>query len=133
MGKHGSDAIKIEVDNSGGDPIDLSDYIDTINEFDIEALIQESTAFGDSWMEHLSTGIKQANPVTLEGFYDDTSTTGPDAILNAVGDTRELTITWDGASESDTVDALITNYARIPVAGELTRFRAVLTPTGAVT
>lgn len=132
MAKYGSKDLKIEVDNSSGSPVDLSNYIDTINEFNVEVAIVEGTAFGDGWVEQISTGLKKGNPVTIEGFYDDTATTGPDVILNSLGDTRTLKITW-GSTKTTSVEAIITSYSRKPVRGELTRFSCTLTPTGTVT
>lgn len=132
MAKYGSDDVVIEVDNSGGTLVDLSQYIDTINEINISAMLQESHAFGDSWVEHLYTGVKMTAPITIEGFYDDTSTTGPNAVLNSLGDTRTFKITY-GSTKTTSVEAVITSYVRRPVRGELTRFTCTLTPTGAVT
>lgn len=132
MAKYGSDDVVIEVDNSGGTLVDLSQYIDTINEINISAMLQESHAFGDSWVENLYTGVKMIAPVTIEGFYDDTTTTGPNAVLNSLGDTRTFKITY-GSTKTTSVEAVITSYVRRPVRGELTRFTCTLTPTGAVT
>jgi hypothetical protein len=131
MTKYGSPDLSITVEDSLAAAQDLSAYIDTINELNLEALLQESTAFGDDWVKNLFTGVKRGNPLTVEGFYDDTASTGPDAVLNALGDTREVVITW-GGSKTSTFDAIITNYSRKPVRGELTRFSCTLTPTGEV-
>lgn len=132
MAKYGSDDVVIEVDNSGGTLVDLSQYIDTINEINISAMLQESHAFGDSWVEQLYTGVKMTAPITIEGFYDDTSSTGPNAVLNSLGDTRTFKITY-GSTKTTSVESVITSYVRRPVRGELTRFTCTLTPTGAVT
>ena len=131
MAKYGSSNLTITVEDSLGAAQDLSNYIDTINDVNIEALTQESTAFGDSWVENLATGVKKGNPVTVEGFYDDTALTGPDAVLIGIGDTREVVITWGGA-KTTTFDAIIQNYTRRPTRNELTRFSCTLLPTGAV-
>jgi len=127
MAKYGSDNLSISV---GGTAI--SNYVDEIGDLNVEALLQEGTAFGDSWVEQLATGIKKGNPFTVSGFYDDTATTGPDAVLNALGETKEVIITW-GGSKTSTFNVIITNYLRKPVKGELTRFSCTLTPTGSVT
>lgn len=132
MAKYGSDDVVIEVDNSGGTLVDLSQYIDTINEINISAMLQESHAFGDAWVENLYTGVKMTAPITIEGFYDDTSTTGPNAVLNSLGDTRTFKITY-GSTKTTSVEAVLTSYVRRPVRGELSRFTCTLTPTGAVT
>jgi len=45
--------------------------------------------------------------------------------------TVNLVVTWGGA-KTTTVPVLIQKYSRIPVRGELTKFEAILQPTGAV-
>lgn len=132
MAKYGSDDLTVEIDDSGSTARDLSDYIDTLDGFNVEALIQESHAFGDSWVEQLYSGVKAGRPFTVGGFYDDTASTGPDAVLNAVGDQRTVTLTW-GGSKTSSFEAVIQNYRRIPARGESTRFEATLVPTGTVT
>lgn len=134
MAKYGSDDAKIEVDNSGGSLVDLSDYITEINEVNVEALLQESTPVGVAWVEQLWTGIKQMQPVTLSGFYDDTASTGPDAVLgpSALGSTRTFQVTY-GGTKTTSVECIVTSYVRNIVSKELTRFSATLTPTGTVT
>lgn len=127
MAKYGSDDLSI---TAGG--TEMKNYIDTINGFEIEALTQEGTAFGDAWVEHLYTGIQEAKPLTLEGFYDDTATTGPDAKFNTLGTSVAFVITW-GGSKTSSFTAIIKNYVRSPVRKELTRFSVTLLPTAAVT
>ena len=131
-GKHGPDEILIKVDNSGGTLVDLSPYIDTFNGITKEALTEEDTVFGDANETHGVVGVSRVQPVTLEGWYDDTATTGPHAILNAIGNTRSLQITW-GNSLTTTVECVITSYARSAARSGSTRFSANLLPTGAVT
>ena len=94
-------------------------------------MLQEGHAFGDGWVKQFATGVKQGNSFNVGGFYDDTATTGPDAILNAIGDTRTVQITW-GSSNITTFEAVIKDYKRKPVRGELTRFDSELVPTGEV-
>lgn len=132
MAKYGSKDLKVEVDNSGGTLVDLSNYVTTINGISVEAILEEGTAMGDTWVEQLFTGNKQMPAITLGGFYDDTASTGPDAVLNAIGDTRTLKVTWGGTKTTST-EAIITSYVRTPAVKTLTKFSAVLTPTGAVT
>lgn len=126
MANYGSDDLSITV---GG--TELKNYIDSINDFSVEALLQEGTAFGDSWVEHLYTGIKQGNALTLEGFYDDAAS-GPDAKFNTLGTTVAIVITW-GSTKTSSFSAVVQTYVRKPVRKELTRFTVTLMPTGAVT
>lgn len=138
MAKYGSNSLKVEIDSTeGGSLSDVSQYVLDINGVEVEAVLTESHAFGDSWFEFLATGMRRMNPITLGGFYDDTSSTGPDAIFGAVQDspadgTRTLKITW-GGSKTTSVETFIQKYTRRPVRGDLTRFEVTLQPTGAVT
>ena len=138
MAKYGSNSLTIQVDSTeGGSLSDISNYITSINGVEVEAVLAESHAFGDSWFEHLATGLRKMNPVVLGGFYDDTASTGPNAIFVGVQDspadqTRTLQITW-GGSKTTTVEVWIQKYSRMATRNELTRFEVTLQPTGAVT
>lgn len=127
MAKYGSDDFIISADANN-----MSNFVDTLNGFDIEALLQESHAFGDSWVEQFFTGVQRGNEFTVGGFYDDTVTVGPDAIFKAIGTTLAMILTW-GGSKTSTFSALVRLYRRIPTRGELTRFEVTLVPTGTVT
>ena len=127
MAKYGSNSMAVSI---GG--TDMSQHIDTLNGFEVEALIQESHTFGDSWVERLYTNIRNAMPFTLVGFYDDTVTTGPDAKFNTLGTTVAVVLTW-GGTKTSTFNAIVTKYKRTPTRGELHRYEVELTPSGAVT
>ncbi len=111
---------------------DLAGYIQTISGLNIEALTQESHSFGDTWVEHLFTGIKKADDVTIRGIYDDTASTGPNVILIGIGDQRTVEITW-GSTKKSTFEAIIVSYERLAKLNELTMYECVLRPTGSVT
>lgn len=138
MAKYGSNSLVIEIDSTeGGSLTDISQYITDIDGVEVEALLQESHSFGDAWFEQLATGIRRMNPITLGGFYDDTASTGPNAIFVNVQDspadqTRTFKITW-GGTKTTTVEVWIQKYRRAPVRNELTRFQVTLVPTGSVT
>lgn len=132
MAKYGSDQLTIEFDNSGGTLVDMTAHVTEINGFSTQAVLEESTPFGASWEESLYSGVKLADDVELTGFYDDTATTGPDAIFNALGSTRTLKLTWGGAKTSQ-VEAIIAQYDRNPAVKESTKYTVTLKPTGAVT
>jgi hypothetical protein len=97
MAKYGPNDISIDVDNTGGTPVTMDAYIDEWAGADVEAILEESHTFNDAWVEQLYSGIQRMSPITMSGFYDDTATTGPDAIFNALGETRTVTITWGGS------------------------------------
>ena len=139
MAYYGSNSSVVAVDNSSGTPGTMTNYVTSIGNIGVEALLQESTAFGDAWVEQLSTGMRRMEPIVLGGLFENTATTGPDAIFNDVasgpadtGSTRTVTITW-GGSNTTSVEAILTSYSRTPTRGELTAYEVTLTPTGAVT
>lgn len=138
MAKYGSNSVVVEIDSTeGGSLADISQYITSINGVEVEAVLQESQSFGDSWFEHLSTGMRRVSPVVLGGFYDDTATTGPNAIFINVQDapadaTRTLKVTW-GSTKTTSVEVWIQKYTRQATRNELTRFEVTLQPTGATT
>jgi|TARA_S200002703_G_scaffold159912_1_gene175440 hypothetical protein len=132
MAKYGPNDISIDVDNTGGTPVTMDAYIDDWAGADVEAILEESHTFNDAWVEQLYSGIQRMSPITMSGFYDDTATTGPDAIFNALGETRTVTITW-GGSKTTATEAIISQYTRTPGRNASTRFTVTLTPTGTVT
>jgi len=135
MAKYGSDDVKVEikdgVDGAGSYQAVSTDTLD-LPGVDIQAETEESHGFGDSWVEHLATGLKRVADITLKGFYDDTASTGTHALFNRVGSIATFKVTW-GNSKTTEFNVLIKSYKRLPVRGELTKFEAVLMATGAVT
>ena len=132
MAKYGSNSLTF---TWGG--TDMSAHTLKINGVSIKSLLEQSTAFGKSWMESLATGMRSMEKLTIEGLYDDTATTGPDAkySVTAAGPSTSPTtgvITW-GGSKTTTFTAFVEQYDRIPVVGSLTKYKVVLAPTGQVT
>ena len=137
MAKYGSNSLIIAVDNSSGSVVTMTQYVTSINSVEVEALIEEAHSFGDSFFESLASGVRKCSDLVLGGFYDDTSTTGPDAIFNAVASstsatTRTVTITW-GGSKTTSFEGLITKYSRSASRNELTKYEVTITPSGTVT
>jgi len=137
MAKYGSGSLIVAVDNSGGSVVAMTQYITSINSVEVEALLEESHTFGDSFFETLASGVRRCSDLVLTGFFDDTSSTGPDAIFNSVASspsasTRTVTITW-GGSKTTSFEALISKYSRTATRNELTKFEVTLTPTGTIT
>lgn len=136
MAKYGSPSVLIGVTTASGSTAlkDLTQFIDTINGFKINAATQESHTFGDSWVEHLYTGLRSMDDLTLGGFYDDNAS-GPHAFMGQtsdVGSERQIELDF-GSSDIVHFNYILVSYARQPVRGELTKFEAVLKPTGAPT
>lgn len=130
--------IVIEYDNNADTLIDLSQYILSINDVDVEQVLEETHAFGDSWEEHKAVGIGRVPVIELQGLYDDTATVGPDALFaNRIPETpatatRTLKITWR-SGKTTSVETRLVGYRRSADRGGLTKFTARLQPTGQVT
>ena len=132
VGPHGSNEVIVAFDDGSGNPQTMTPYIDTINGLDVEALTEESTAFGDTWMKNLAVGVSKGADVTLGGLYNDTATTGPDAIFNAIGATRTLTVTF-ATGKTFSCEVIIAKYSRTPARSALTKYTVLLRPTGTIT
>lgn len=136
MAKYAASQIVIEFDNSGGSLVNVSQYILEASEVSVEGLFEDSHAFGDSWKEQTPADHRFIGDVTLSFFYDDTATTGPDALFNAVASvpttaTRTLKVTWGVKTTS--VETFIKKYNRQPIRAGLTKASVLLTGHGAVT
>ncbi len=137
MAKYGSNSLAISIDDSAGAPVVFTQHVLSINEVEIEAILEESHSFGDAWFESLATGIRRMSDVVLEGFYDDAASTGPDVVLKDVTSgpsvaSRTLLITW-GGTKTTSAEVLIHKYGRIASRGTIHKYRSTLRPTGAVT
>jgi hypothetical protein len=138
VANYGQSSVIVAFDNSGGTPVTMTTYVQTINGVDVESLMEQSDSFGDSWLEFLPVGVRKVSgDIVLEGLYDDTATTGPDAVFNAPAPTvatssRTLTLTF-GGSKTFAVETYIKKYSRMLVRGKLHRYSVTLQPTAAVT
>lgn len=132
MSLYGSDDVVIDFDNSAGTTVNVTQSILSISGLDVEAILEETHTFGDSWVEQSAVGLNRVGDITVQGNYDDDSDTGFNFMFKNVGETRTLKVLF-GAAKSMTVETVIKNYRRMPSRGALTKAEAVLTPTGAVT
>lgn len=138
MANYGQSSVVVVFDRSDGSTTTaMTAYVQTINGVDVESIMEQSDSFGDQWLEFMPVGIRSAGMVTLEGLYDDTATTGPDAMFNAPAATvattqRTLTITF-GGSKTFSVECYIQKYSRALVRGKLHRYSVTLRTTGTVT
>jgi hypothetical protein len=107
------------------------------NGVEIEAILEETHSFGDSWFESLAVGLRRMAPVVLMGLYDDTATTGPDVVYNSFpagpsSATRTFTCLY-GAAKSTSCETLLQKYKRMLSRGVLHKYETTLQPTGVVT
>ena len=141
MTKYGSASIKVEFDLATADTLqDMTAYCTELNGFSIKGQIDETTCFGDTYVKRAYSGFKEVDTITIGGYYDDTATTGPEAVFNDVGcaatvhssGLRTLKITW-GSTKTSSVPCIIESYSRRPDLKGLTRFEVTLQPAGVVT
>lgn len=137
-GKYGSASITVTYDDGpGGTGRAVTNHILTMGGAKITSMTEASHAFGDSWEEHTPSGVKRMEPITLEGFWDTTATTGPHVVFGDPDDgpqdaTRTLVLGF-GDSKTLTVETYLTSYEVLGQVGQLTRFRAEIQPTGTAT
>lgn len=132
MARYGMPELKVEVDNSGGTPVDMSTYVRTVNGVDIQKVVNEITSAGDTAERWDSINLTSAPEIVLAGPYDDTATTGPDAIFNSVGDTRTVKFTF-GGSKTFEVEGIIRRYGVRMGGTDHDTYEVAFQPTGAIT
>ena len=138
MANYGPADITINYDNVGGSPVDISAHVLTINDVDVENITEEVRPFGAAWDTHLAIGVGRLPVIELGGVYDDTASTGPDALFagrvpeGPATAARTLTVTW-GSTKTTGVETILLTYRRTADKNGLTRWLARLQPTGAVT
>lgn len=134
-GKYGSQSVTIQIsDGPGGTLRTITNYVLSMGGVKITSNMEASHAFGDSWEENLPVGMGKLEPMTLEGHWDTTATTGPHVVFIAPDDgpqdaVRQLVVVF-GDSKTMTVNCYLASYEVLAQVGALTRFRAELIFTG---
>ena len=97
--------------------------VDAVNELD------DFTTLGSSVAKSIYTGLTDYGEIVIAGPYDDTVTTGPDAVLGGAvrGQTYdELVITWGGSKTTTFTVVGVKSYERTIAKGAITGYKAVL-------
>ena len=129
-------ALTIELDDDGGSPQDISQYVTQINGWNVERLLEDVTGAGDDTDRWTALGFQQKNPVMLTGPYNDAADGLVDIVNQWTDDTeRTLTLTFDSPTAADVVnvECLLNRVQRNPARGRLTEFIVTLRPTGPIT
>lgn len=80
----GKTVVRIDA-SAGGTLVNITSYVNTMSAFGKKVEALESTHFDDVG-ERVIAGLELSQEITLGGQFDDTGTTGPDAIFStAVG------------------------------------------------
>lgn len=128
--------VKIEYDNGSDTLVDITQYVLSVNDFDVETITEEKHTFGDSWEEHLPIGLGRVPIIEIGGLYDDTASVGPDALFanrapeTPTSTTRTLKITWR-TGKTTSIETYLITYRRSADRNAVTKFTARLQPSGA--
>lgn len=138
MARVGSDVLQIQVTTTSATASfrDITQQVTEMDGFMIEAILEESHTFGDSWTEQSFVGVRRIGDITIRGFYDDDTSTGTFGIFgNATDAGAERVMKLDTGTTNvyPKFDFIVKSYTRQPSIGELTKFELVLAPTGALT
>jgi hypothetical protein len=144
MAKYSSPNLTFEIatsDTNATMTTGFSQYITKFGEINITRPLVDATAFADSIAKYLVSIFKKYEPFTIEGFYDDTATTGPNAILN-IGQytnstTRKFALTLGGTktiqADGSTGGLWIVSYKRTFTVGEYHAYSCELQASGTIT
>ncbi len=125
----------IEIDDAGGTPRNLSAYLEELEPLGREVSLLDVTGLNDA-AQRLVAGVELAQGFTLLGVFDNTATTGPDAVLaGLVGKTGTVSYGPAGNGSGQrkvTGEFLCVSYRVISQAGRQVRFRAQFRQDGAV-
>jgi hypothetical protein len=131
-GKHNSTEFTLTIDKSDGGALqDITAYLTKIGDVVVSKGTVVSTPFGATSSTYLLGVIKDYPAFTLEGFYDDTATDGPDAILNVGKVTHAVTrsfVLTVASGKTLTGELWITDYKRSFTVGDYTGFVATVQP-----
>jgi len=132
VANYNSSNIQIQLDVSvGGALQDITASITKIGSTKVTDGVVESTPFGVAFPQWLATGLATYADIPIEGFYEDTATTGMHAVFSPRG-VRTFKVTYGGGKYTQS-EVLILDYERLPAVGTVTPFKATLRPTGTVT
>lgn len=138
VGKQSSADVTITYDDGpAGTPRIITGFVMELGGTEIELETTPSDSFGDAWREHVPTGMRNSPDIPVSGHFDTTATTGPHVVLR-MGDsdalpnagTRTLVVVY-GDSKTFTVETRLVKYKVTGQNGNLTKFDAVIRPTGA--
>ena len=127
MAQFGPDDFAITIDANT-----FEEFVDTLDGLAIEAIIEDSHTFGDTFTEQLYSGLRRGQAFTIEGFYNDAANSVDALFAGNEGNTFAIVMTW-GSTKTSTFSALLQTWTRTPVREGTTRYAATFMPTGVIT
>jgi len=139
MAKRGSSDVSFEIQISDGGASSTgfaSNYLTKIGDVVVNREAVDATGFGVVDETYIIGVMKKRDPLVISGFYDDTASTGPDAILNIGKIThtapRSTTLTF-ASGKTVTGTVWIEKYTRTLEVGNYHGYEASLRYTGTIT
>ena len=137
MAKFNSRVSVFNITDTGGTSRDISSYIDEIDGLPGPRELNEVTALGDTGQKDIA-GLERVR-VTIGGHYDDTATTGPDAVLGPLR-TDDTARAFDYGPKGSTAGFVkysgtqkMAGYNLVSRVGDIVKWRAELQVQGVVT
>lgn len=137
MAKFNSRVSVFQVTDTGGALRDISQYVAEITGIPGERELNEVTALGDTGRKHIA-GLENVRG-EVSGHYDDTATTGPDAVLGPLR-TDDTARAWDFGPKGKTTgfvkysgDLKLSNYEITSRVGDIVSWRMTFQVQGVVT
>ena len=137
MTQYASNSVVFKVDAAdAGSLTDITSYLTELNGVKVDRKTIDANTLGTTAATYLTEPIKSYQAIEVGGFYDDTASVGPEAILNigrvthAVTRSFELTI---GGSKKISGECWITAWDVTIQANNYHTFKATLQPTGTIT
>jgi hypothetical protein len=126
--------VTIEIDSTGGGSLaDYTAQIDKIGDFNIKNGVIANTPFGTAAVTKAFTGMVEADDVAIEGEISDSASHVYQILMAARGGvSRSFKLTF-ATGEYVSCEMLVVSVKRMANVGAITRFQAVLVPTGAIT
>jgi hypothetical protein len=81
MAKGPSTGVTITLDDSGGTPRIVTSFVMTMGALKITQEMMTDTAYGDTWVQTIVTGIRKGEKFGLTGLVDTTANTGTFATM----------------------------------------------------
>lgn len=134
MAKYGSSSAAVVIDDHGGTARTITGHVRTIGGLKISQITEENSPFGTNYQKNTPVGKQQMGPVTIEGDYDDTATTGPHAVFSTLetlpsDSTRTLDVSPDGTKHLSG-EVYCTDYELVLTNGKITGYKATVQQAG---
>lgn len=136
MANWGWDDVRVRYGNNADIWYDVHPYIDEETMAGLKADIEDWRPKGSTWLLKRSVGTKSWDgDIEFGGLYDDTATSGPDALFDndgaRLGGLARIAESHDAGATWKIANVIVGKYLPEPKSGALTRYKATFTPYGA--